>query len=114
MIPLIETSDAMSVDLNSWGKAEDIRTDHPMTRLMQETTQFVSRQITRQATHRNALFACKTPFEMMAVQTAFYQQMRDDYMAQSGRVMSLLQDAGRTGRAGIRFGTARAYDDVPI
>ena len=73
--------------------------------IMQESARFMTERLQKDMETQKAMLACKSPVELLEVQTDFYQRTLSDYTAEVTRMLDLMSKAG---------GTSRSYDDVPL
>lgn len=73
--------------------------------VMAESVRFMTDRLQKDMETQKALLACKSPADLMKVQTQFYEDALADYSAQASRVLALMSGKSRT---------KREYDDVPL
>lgn len=82
--------------------------------LMSESMRFMSDRLHSDMETQKALLACKTPAELMEVQTAFLQGAVKDYADEAARVMDMTMKASEDIAEDLKSGHSRGYDDVPV
>ena len=73
---------AAEIWLESWG------------RLAEESAGFLNRRLCQDISHLEKLAACKTPLELLQLQSTFLQQMLVDYMKEAGTLADMETDSG--------------------
>lgn len=73
--------------------------------IMTESARFVSERLQQDIEAQQAMMNCKTPMELMQVQTEFYQKAVAHYAEEAARMMKVMTSAS---------GNKRGYDDVPL
>ncbi|MGS4947491.1 phasin family protein [Meridianimarinicoccus sp. RP-17] len=85
---------------------------HAWTDMVSEAARFVLERQQQNARARNAILACKSLDDMWQVQADFFTVAREQYAAEPGRMLDLMNKAAASGmRVSKR---ARRYDDVPL
>ncbi|MDA7430979.1 phasin family protein [Primorskyibacter aestuariivivens] len=73
--------------------------------IMTESARFVSERLQQDMEAQQAMMNCKTPMELLQVQTEFYQKAVQQYTEEAARMMKRMANP---------MGTKRSYDDVPL
>lgn len=73
--------------------------------IMREGARFMTERLQKDLETQQAMLSCKSPTELLQLQSDFYQSALSDYSAEATRMLALM------GRAN---GTSRSYDDVPL
>lgn len=73
--------------------------------IMTESARFVSDRLQQDLEAQRALLNCKTPVELLQVQTEFYQKAVAQYAEEAARMMKIMTKSP---------GAKRGYDDVPL
>jgi hypothetical protein len=76
--------------------------------LMQESARFMTTRLQQDIETQKALLACKSPAELMQVQTEFFKSAAKQYSEHTTRLLKGVEQSA----AGNGF--ARNYDDVPL
>jgi hypothetical protein len=76
--------------------------------LMQEGARFMAKRLQQDVETQKALLACKSPAELMQVQTEFFKTAAEQYADYTTRLFK-----GAAQAAPVTT-TARKYDDVPV
>ncbi|THH36024.1 phasin family protein [Aliishimia ponticola] len=74
--------------------------------MMTESARFVSDRLQQDMETQRALLNCKTPAELLQVQTEFYQNAMEQYAAEANKLMEMMTQAAASHK--------RGYDDVPL
>ena len=80
--------------------------------IMTEWGRFVTDRLHQDIETQRALLECKTPTDLMRVQTEFYQNAVKQYSEETMRLMQMFSEAA--GKSMAEVGSARKYDDVPL
>ncbi|MFD3190426.1 phasin family protein [Sedimentitalea sp. HM32M-2] len=73
--------------------------------IMTESARFVKERLQKDLETQQAMMACKTPMELLQVQTEFYQTAIAQYTEEANRMFRIMSKTA---------GTARDYDDIPL
>lgn len=82
--------------------------------IMSESTRFLSDRLKQDLETQKALLACKTPTELMEVQTTFIKTAMEQYSAYAFRMQKTLTAATTDAAKTVRSTHSRGYDDVPV
>jgi len=82
--------------------------------VLTHSTAFVNARMTADQELPGRLMSCKTPVEVMEVQTEFYSKAFKDYSENSAQMAQLVTKATETTFKEMMSGHSRAYDDVPV
>lgn len=82
--------------------------------LMTESARFVSERLREDMQTQMAFLACKSPAELLKVQTEFYQTAIEQYTAEANRMFETLSAAAEESIAEAKSGHSREYDDIPL
>ena len=82
--------------------------------LMTESGRFIAQRLEEDLKTQQAFLGCKTPADVMQVQSNYYKTAVEQYTAQAGRIFEVISGAmgGPLASSGSMF--ARRYDDVPL
>jgi len=80
--------------------------------MMTESARFLSDRLQEDMETQKALLSCKTPAEVMQVQSEFFRKAMVDYTAEAQRMLMLM--TGASEEALEETTTKRGYDDVPV
>lgn len=72
--------------------------------ILTESARFMTERLQKDMETQKALLSCKSPTELMQLQTEFYQEALSDYTEQTTRMLQLMSQTG----------SKRSYDDVPL
>ncbi len=72
--------------------------------VMQESARFITDRLQTDIETQQAMLACRTPAELMQVQTEFFQTAMQQYAEEAQRLAQIMSRASHT----------RGYDDVPL
>ena len=81
---------------------------------MTESGCFVAQRLEEDLKTQLAFFGCKTPADIMQVQTRHYKTMVEQYSAGAGRLFEITSGAMSGPLLSSRSMFARGYDDVPL
>lgn len=82
--------------------------------LMVENVRFLSDRLEQDFETQKAMLACKTPADVMKVQSEFFQKAVEDFSAGSRRMFEILTAASTEAVEGAKSSFKRGYDDVPL
>lgn len=82
--------------------------------LMNDSSRFVADRLKRDQATQKALLNCKTPAELMQVQSDFFSNAVDQYTAQTARMFGKMSVATRITLTETANVSSRGYDDVPL
>ena len=82
--------------------------------LMAENVRFLSDRLEQDFETQKAMLACKTPADVMKVQSEFFQKAVEDYSGGAQRVFEILTAASTEAVEGAKSSFKRGYDDVPL
>ena len=80
--------------------------------IVAEWGRFVTERSQRDIETQRAMLDCRSPSELMKVQTEFYQTAVQQYSEETMRLMQMMADAAR--KTVYHAKTARKYNDVPL
>ena len=72
--------------------------------IMTESVRFMTERLQKDMETQKAMLSCKSPAELLQLQTEFFQDAMKDYTDEATRMLTLMSSTG----------TARSYDDVPL
>lgn len=73
--------------------------------IMTESARFLSERLQQDMEAQQAMLKCKSPLELLRVQTEFFQKAIADYAKEATRMMQITTKP---------TGTKRDYDDIPL
>ncbi len=82
--------------------------------LWAEGGRFFADRVQRNLEFQQAAFRCRSPLELMELQSAFLQRAAEQYTVEMGRLTELGSNATLTPPVGTLTPFARRYDDVPV
>lgn len=82
--------------------------------LMSESARFLSERLQEDLEAQKALLACKTPAEVVEVQSEFFQKAMVDYTQEAQRMFRIMSGATEEALKDAKTGTKRDYDDIPV
>ncbi|MFY0692146.1 MAG: phasin family protein [Paracoccaceae bacterium] len=82
--------------------------------LMNESARFVSDRFKQDLETQKALLDCKSPTDLMRVQSEFYQKAIEQYAAETTRMIEMMSKATQQSLDEAKSSHARGYDDVPL
>ena len=84
------------------------------TEVMTESARFVSERLQHDIETQKVILACKTPAEVMQVQSEFFRKAMQDYSEEAQRMYHIMTGAGVDAATQSKSSTKRGYDDVPV
>jgi len=84
------------------------------TEVMTESARFVSERLQQDFETQKVMMACKTPAEVMQVQSEFFRKAMQDYGEEAQRMYQIMTGAGEDAFKQVKTKTKRGYDDVPV
>lgn len=82
--------------------------------VMNESARFLSERLQEDMEAQKALLACKTPAEVVKVQSEFFRKAMVQYSDEAQRMFRIMTDATEEAVREAGTGTRREYDDIPI
>ena len=82
--------------------------------VMNESTRFVMDRLQQDMETQKALLGCKTPAELVEVQTNFYQTALAQYSEEATKLFQMMSQATEATAKGAKSAHKRGYDDVPL
>ena len=79
-----------------------------------ESTRFVADRLQQDVETQKAILACKSPAELLQVQSEFFESAMQQYADQTKRLFEMMSKATETTIKEAQSGHARGYDDVPL
>jgi hypothetical protein len=86
----------------------------PWTEMMIESARFVSERLQHDFETQKVMVACKTPAEVMQVQSEFFRKAMSDYTDEAQRMYQIMTGTGEDAFKQAKTKTKRGYDDVPV
>jgi hypothetical protein len=84
------------------------------TEVMTESARFVSERLQHDIETQKVMMACKTPAEVMQVQSDFFRKAMQDYSEEAQRMYQIMTGAGEDALKRSKTKSKRGYDDVPV
>lgn len=82
--------------------------------IMSESTRFLTERLKQDLETQKAMLACKTPAELLQVQSQFLTSAIEHYSKETARLYKMMSTATETTLKDVQSGHARSYDDVPL
>ena len=82
--------------------------------IMSESARFMTDRLRQDLNTQQAMLACKTPAELLKVQSEFYTSTMKDYSEQFTRLCEMMSKATNDTLDDARSGHSRKYDDIPL
>lgn len=79
-----------------------------------ESARFLTQRLQQDMEAQKAILACKSPKELMDVQSAFFRSAMEQYTDYITRFLTGMSAAAGQTATDAPTGNARRYDDVPI
>lgn len=82
---------------------------------MTESGRFIVRRLEEDLKAQQAFLGCKTPAEVMQVQTGYYKKAVEQYSAEAGRIFEIMSSGVTSGPyVSSKSMLSRGYDDIPV
>lgn len=78
--------------------------------IVNESARFVSERLREDLSTQTAMLQCKSPVELVQVQSEFIRKAVEQYTEESMRLFEIMREAA----AEAGSGQSREYDDVPL
>lgn len=82
--------------------------------MLSENTRFLTDRFREDVETQKAILACKTPAELMQVQSEFFKTAMSQYTDHAARLREAMTKASEDVIKDMRSGRSRGYDDVPL
>lgn len=82
--------------------------------IMSEGARFVSARLQEDLETQMAVLNCKSPAEVVQVQSQFFQKAFEQYTAETMRMFKIMSGATEDVMKGAKSSHKRGYDDVPV
>lgn len=82
--------------------------------IMQEGMRFMTDRLHSDLETQQKMLACKTPADLLEVQSDFYQKAMAQYGEETQRMVELMGKAMTATAEEAKSGHKRGYDDVPV
>lgn len=82
--------------------------------LVAEGSRFVTDRLRQDLETQKAILECKTPAELLQVQTEFFKAAMEQYAGEASRFYDILAKATGDSIEDAESGHSRGYDDVPL
>ena len=82
--------------------------------IMSESARFFADRLQQDLETQKAMLACKTPAELMQVQTTFFKTAMEQYTAFGEHLLETVSTVTEGTIKDVRSSQSRGYDDVPL
>ena len=82
--------------------------------IMSEGRRFMMERLQQDLETQKALLTCKTPMELLEVQSDFIKTAMEQYADEAMRLCKAMNEAREKTLEDARSGLSREYDDVPV
>ncbi len=82
--------------------------------IMSESTRFISDRLQKDLETQKALLKCKSPTELIEVQSEFFKTAMEQYAAEATRLFAMMTQAGEDTIEEAGKSRTSKYDDVPL
>lgn len=82
--------------------------------MMAGSARFLVNRLQHDLETQKAILACKTPMELLQVQSAFFKTAMEQYTEHAMRLKEKMTTAAEETMKDVRSGHSRGYDDVPL
>ena len=79
-----------------------------------ECNRFVMDRLQQDLETQQSMLSCKSPADLMKLQTEFFQTAFKQYSEESIRLMQMMSDAAGQSMKEVQSSAKRRYDDVPL
>ena len=108
------TPESGATDVTAFMMATNPMATQAWLDFMNESARFVTERLHQATETQRAMLSCRTPAELMKVQSEFYQDALRQYAEEANRLFNLMSDATRKNLGVTMTKHARSYDDVPL
>jgi hypothetical protein len=84
------------------------------TDIMSESARVMTERLKTDLETQKALMACRTPAELMEVQSNFLNTAVQQYADEAARMFEMTMKASQDVADDLQIGHSRGYDDVPV
>ena len=82
--------------------------------IMSETTRFISERLQNDLETQQALLRCKTPADLVQLQSEFFRRAVEQYTSEAQRMFDIMTEATGDTVKDSKTGSKRGFDDVPV
>ena len=82
--------------------------------VMTENARFLSDRLQRDLEMQKALLSCKSPADLLHIQSEFCQVAIEQYTAEAKRLQEMITEASKASFEEATPSLSRKYDDVPV
>lgn len=82
--------------------------------MMSESTRFVTERLRHDMEMQQAMLACKTPADLVQLQSEFYAAAMAQYMDETAKMFHMMSQATKVTTEGMSVTSKRGFDDVPV
>ena len=82
--------------------------------IMSESARFVTDRLQQDFDTQAAMLACKSPTELLEVQSKFFSRAMEEYSNEAARLYKLMFEAAEESIDVAQSGHSRGHDDVPL
>lgn len=82
--------------------------------LASEGARFLTSRLQEDIETQKALMACRTPQDLLRVQSGFFAKAMQQYSDETGRLLQMMAGATEDVMQDATSGHARKYDDIPL
>jgi hypothetical protein len=82
--------------------------------MMSDSARFLADRLQQDLETQKVMLACKTPTELLQVQSAFFKTAMEQYTEHALRLKEKMTKATEETIKDVRSGHSRGYDDVPL
>lgn len=83
-------------------------------KIMNESAEFLAERLKKDLETQKAMLACKSPADLLKVQSDFYKTAIEHYTKETTRLFEMMSKGATSSIAEATSGHARGYDDVPL
>jgi hypothetical protein len=82
--------------------------------MMSDSARFLADRLQQDLETQKVMLACKTPTELLQVQSAFFKTAMEQYTEHAMRLKETMTSATEETIKDVRSSHSRGYDDVPL
>jgi hypothetical protein len=83
-------------------------------KMMTECSRFIMYRLQKDMATQRDILSCKSPAELLRIQTEFYESALRDYSEETMRLFQTASDAASESVTAATAAKKRGYDDVPL
>jgi hypothetical protein len=109
-----KTAESSVAAMTAAMKAVSPTASHLWIDIMNESAEFIVKRLQHDVETQQAMLRCKSPTELMQLQSAFVQTAMKQYSEEAAHLFKMMTEAGAEAVKENRSAKARSYNDVPL